>query len=386
MGFSYESDVRLNNSYFIVKDGLENRSYFTYYSEFNRKYGFTPYVEATVLILISIFSTMANLTIFFLLTCNKSLRTVTNVFIGSLAMSDLLFTLSGPVIAACRITESWTFGHFACDFIVYMQFVCGSVSIWTMTMISVERYFCIVRGSNSTITPRVAVIAVVVMWIVALISYSSVIASFTVLSLPFGNTTVTICTLMWPWNSVQMSRIFTIFVFIFTFLVPLIVLTHNYATIFLKFRKVRMIVNQSRIQNSNLSEASENIQRTRNARDMKVVKTVFSLVIIFAVMWFPICGCFVYILVDNATGSMELGSYVFIIALMCAMGNGCVNPILYGVMNERLKLILLSCCLSKCDSEDNSNRIQSIAIKHIPNAPHRIQTIQEDSEGPTDTH
>ncbi|XP_055955262.1 free fatty acid receptor 4-like [Patella vulgata] len=95
------------------------------------------------------------------LTCNRSLRTVTNFFICNLAVSDMLFTMSGPVIGACRITQSWTMGHCACITIVYLEFVSGSVSIWTMVMISVERFICIVKCSTSTFTPRIAVLKVI---------------------------------------------------------------------------------------------------------------------------------------------------------------------------------------------------------------------------------
>ncbi|KAK6185366.1 hypothetical protein SNE40_007616 [Patella caerulea] len=388
-----KSNNRLNNSYFMAEDkvnGWGNTTFFTYYSEFNRGSDENPYIEAAVLNILCMFSTVANLIIFMTLTCNRSLRTVTNFFICNLTVSDMLFTISGPFIGACRITQSWTMGEFACKSIVYMQLVCSTVSIWTMVMISVERFICIVRAARAVFTHRIAVIVIIVIWVVTLLFFLPAALYFRVMTFPFGNTTVDVCTIDWPKvRSIQLPLIFTVFVILIVFLAPFLLLTHNYIRIFWRFWNARNILKRTRVQyDPTWPKVSLHVRQMRDARDLKVVKILFSLVIIFTIMWMPIFTVFLYILIDIALNDMKLGSYIFIISICISMGNACINPILYGVMNEHLKTVLLSCIKPQpeTDARQNVNNGQPTTIERPqrnlvkPCSIHGIQPIPEEPD------
>ncbi|XP_075213712.1 cholecystokinin receptor type A-like [Lycorma delicatula] len=81
---------------------------------------------------------------------NKRMRTVTNVYLLNLAVSDLLlgvfcvpFTLVGQVL------RNFIFGALMCKLIPYFQAVSVSVGVWTLVAISLERYFAICRPLQS---------------------------------------------------------------------------------------------------------------------------------------------------------------------------------------------------------------------------------------------
>ncbi|XP_023216800.1 cholecystokinin receptor-like, partial [Centruroides sculpturatus] len=84
------------------------------------------------------------------LAINKRMRTVTNVFLLNLAISDLLlgvfcmpFTLAGVLL------RKFIFGEVMCRLIPYLQAVSVSVSAWTLVAMSIERYYAICHPLKS---------------------------------------------------------------------------------------------------------------------------------------------------------------------------------------------------------------------------------------------
>ncbi|XP_029710630.1 octopamine receptor 2 [Aedes albopictus] len=99
---------------------------------------------------IFLFSVVGNLLVILTLAQNKRMRTVTNVYLLNLAISDLLlgvfcmpFTLVGQVL------RKFIFGSLMCKLIPYFQAVSVSVAVWTLVAISLERYFAICRPLSS---------------------------------------------------------------------------------------------------------------------------------------------------------------------------------------------------------------------------------------------
>ena len=60
------------------------------------------------------------------------------------------------------------------------SFVCGFVTIWTLTLISIDRYTCIVRSNKHRITPTMALALIVVVWIVTLAAFTPLLLYFVV--------------------------------------------------------------------------------------------------------------------------------------------------------------------------------------------------------------
>nr|XP_012134775.1 PREDICTED: cholecystokinin receptor type A-like isoform X2 [Megachile rotundata] len=99
---------------------------------------------------IFLLSIIGNSLVLITLARNKRMRTVTNVYLLNLAVSDLLlgvfcipFTLLGQVL------KNFVFGVTMCKLIPYFQAVSVSVGVWTLVAISLERYFAICRPLKS---------------------------------------------------------------------------------------------------------------------------------------------------------------------------------------------------------------------------------------------
>ncbi|XP_064629921.1 somatostatin receptor type 5-like [Lineus longissimus] len=341
-----EYTAEFNRSWLVRIGEDRNRSYFTYYSEFNRSSPGIVHVEIFFLVLLTIVSTVGNGLIMYVVLSNKKLRTNTNLFIANMCVADILFTLTNPVIGVVRYQESWELGETSCGFLLYNQVVCAVVLLWSMTLISMDRHRCIVKTLYKRLTELAAKIAIAVCWILTLGLAVPVIIYFNVEEFDFGTTTVKICTLMWPTGAlVRISTVFVTILVVFAFFIPFVIILFNYISIFKTLWKTRNTM--IRQLSSYIPKKShqpdgkakrQTIMEARNRRDFRVVKMLVSTVGIFTLMWLPMCIVFLLILKDGITESMKTSSWAFLLATCIAFANACVNPIIYGLFNEKFRL------------------------------------------------
>ncbi|XP_041370617.1 free fatty acid receptor 4-like [Gigantopelta aegis] len=343
-----QTNQNFNSSYLFVNDdkrGWGNTTFFSYFSQFNRSSSAYGITEAAILTFLFILSLYFNIVVCAQLICNRRMCTVTNSFICSLTIADMFLTFGAPMIAVTRITGSWIFGSWACSMMVYTEFVCGFVGIWTMTLIGLDRYICIVGRPVTRLTQRSALCILLVVWVSALLCFLPMILYFDVHVVTFGQSHVTICTLIWPRQpKTKVSLIFIIILLLCVFIIPFGLLTWSYVNIFRRFWMVRQSIIKSRGKDNNpLRISSMSHKKRRDKRDFRIAKKLFCLLVFFFVMWAPI---FVVVVFIGADQHMRISSHVFVSSIAVCMGNAVVNPLYYGVVVERLRPRLSSC--SKC--------------------------------------
>lgn len=71
----------------------------------------------------------------------RSMRTVPNLFLSSLALGDLLLLVTcAPVDASRYLVDEWLFGRIGCKLIPFIQLTSVGVSVFTLTALSADRY------------------------------------------------------------------------------------------------------------------------------------------------------------------------------------------------------------------------------------------------------
>ncbi|KAL8618635.1 hypothetical protein ACOMHN_015745 [Nucella lapillus] len=84
---------------------------------------------------------VGNCLVIFSISYYRKMRTVTNVFLLSLASADLLLVLVCiPIKAAAFFAYTWQFGEALCKVVNYVQNYSMVCSVLTLTVISMERY------------------------------------------------------------------------------------------------------------------------------------------------------------------------------------------------------------------------------------------------------
>ena len=99
-----------------------------------------------------------------------SLRTRTNMLILNLACADLgVALLCMPFSIITCFSRDWVFGDSLCHLNGFLNILFECSSLFTLTAISIEKYFSIVKPLARVITTRLAWIMVAMTWIAALI-------------------------------------------------------------------------------------------------------------------------------------------------------------------------------------------------------------------------
>ncbi|XP_004775322.2 motilin receptor [Mustela putorius furo] len=104
---------------------------------------------------------------------NPDMRTTTNLYLGSMAVSDLLILLGLP-FDLYRLWRSrpWVFGQLLCRLSLYVGEGCTYATLLHMTALSVERYLAICRPLRARVlvTRRRVRALIAALWAVALLS------------------------------------------------------------------------------------------------------------------------------------------------------------------------------------------------------------------------
>ncbi|CAF1028580.1 unnamed protein product [Adineta ricciae] len=127
---------------------------------------------------LSIFTVCGNLLVLYAIQTEKYLRTVSNLFILSLAIADLavgLFVM--PLSSATVITGRWPFSSVICKMWLSIDYVASTASIFNLVLLSLDRYWAVVyplRYLQQRTRSR-ATIFILIIWFVALLWAPAVI-------------------------------------------------------------------------------------------------------------------------------------------------------------------------------------------------------------------
>lgn len=127
----------------------------------------------SLLALLVVWTLLGNVLVCAAILSSRHLRAkVTNIFIVSLAVSDLLVALLVmPWKAVAEVAGYWPFGAFFCDVWVAFDIMCSTASILNLCVISVDRYWAISSPFRyeRKMSPRLALLMVGGAWALALL-------------------------------------------------------------------------------------------------------------------------------------------------------------------------------------------------------------------------
>ena len=357
-----------NKSYFYGDDtpyetGWGNRSYFTYHGQFNRYWRGIVYLEAVVMAFLMLTGICGNVLVTYIVLKYKIMHNISSISIASMGCAGVLFLLGVPFIATTRVTQSWIFGRVLCGFMWYGQLSSGTIVIWTMAFISIDRYRHLVTPLKRQCSNKSARIVILMIWLINLIGYIPLILAFTTREFDFGSTKVTICTLIFPYlNGVRVSSFFAVGVAIIGYIMPLSTMIHNYWKIGKTLRKRKINQHSHQKNMPPLSSSEQKVSRpiARAKRDINVIKQLILQLVVFLIMWLPIVMFFVAIQIDFYTDKMQLRSQFLIAAMCVAFSYSGLNPFLYSVYNKSCRHHFKA--FFKI-TKSNNNKVTEIDIK-----------------------
>uniref|UniRef100_A0A4W5LHF0 Dopamine D1 receptor n=1 Tax=Hucho hucho TaxID=62062 RepID=A0A4W5LHF0_9TELE len=289
--------------------------------------------------------------------CRHLRSKVTNFFVISLAVSDLLVAvLVMPWKAVTEVLGFWPFGSF-CDTWVAFDIMCSTASILNLCVISVDRYWAISSPFRyeRKMTPKVAFVMISVAWTL------SVLISFIPVQLNWHKAPRD-----WDNCHFSLNRTYAISTSLVSFYIPVIIMVATYTQIYrITHRQIRCIATLERAaesaknrQNSmggggggsSISESESSFKMTFK-RETKVLKTLTLIVGVFVCCWLPffILNCMVPFCEpsprDAAASFTCISPTMFDVFVWLGWANSSINPVIYAFNPDFRKVfsILLGC-------------------------------------------
>ncbi|XP_008842888.1 pyroglutamylated RF-amide peptide receptor [Nannospalax galili] len=323
-------------------------------AQFIARYGLRPLVLTPKLpararlalllagLLIFALALFGNALVVYVVTRSKAMRTVTNIFICSLALSDLLIVFFCiPVTTLQNISDTWLGGAFICKMVPFVQCTAIVTEILTMTCIAVERHQGLVHPfkMKRQYTNQRAFTMLGVVWLVAMIIGSPMWhVQRLEIKYDFLYEKEHICCLE-EWTSPTHQKIYTTFILVILFLLPLLLMLVLYGKIGYELWIKKRVGDGSVLRTIHGKEMFKIARKKKRAVVMMV-----TVVALFAVCWAPFHVVHMMIEYSNFEKEYDDVTIKMIFAIVQIIGffNSICNPIVYALMNENFKKNFIS--------------------------------------------
>ncbi|XP_035235171.1 neuropeptide FF receptor 1 like 2 [Anguilla anguilla] len=293
---------------------------------------------------------------------NRRMRTVTNLFILNLAVSDLLVGIFCiPTTLVDNLITGWPFSNVVCKMSGLVQGMSVSASVFTLVAIAVDRFRCIVHPFKAKLTLLVAKGTIALIWVLAFIimcpsavmlTVSKVKDHYMVYNEDYNHTyPLYSCYENWP--QVEMRKVYTTVLFAHIYLAPLTLITLMYGWIGVKLYTTSILTDREHPRAAAPPHPAPpgGHQEGRplvSQKKVKVIKMLIVVALLFMLSWLPLWT--LMLLTDYGGLDSEqlelLTGYVFPFAHWLAFSNSTVNPVIYGYYNENFKRGFQAVCQS----------------------------------------
>ena len=304
---------------------------------------------ASITITTSCIGTIGNCLVIGALLVHKKLRVLSNVFVGNLAVADLCVSAVTNQFITLAIFHPRFFHIYpeVCEALAVLCTMTCLCSVWSMTMISLNRYFAICHNVHyrKIYNKKTIPIIIALMWTYC---FMLDLSNFFGWGRHVFDAKAYFCTI--DYTAAYSYNMYFILLGLF---IPMIVTGFSYSRIYMFVRK-----SKQRLK----SHLASPIKRT----DLKLLKSVAAIFITFVVMWTPYGATWIF----DFTGSWPQLYWVLAVAL--AHTNSSINCILYAATNQNFRdgymiLIKKVCCCSNISSDSSKISISSISDKENSN-------------------
>ncbi|ELU16740.1 hypothetical protein CAPTEDRAFT_28758, partial [Capitella teleta] len=287
------------------------------------------HVVPVVFSLIFLVGVVGNSLVIFIILRQKAMRTTPNIFIGSLALGDLLLLLvSVPFYGMIYTLSDWPHGDFLCRLNGFLVTLSLGVSIFTLTALSADRYMAIMHPMKRyTDSPsRRTVVIAAAIWLVAAVFAAVEGSARNIKIYKFDNAaSMRICNS----HPEEWGAWFTCFRtsmrFVVYFVVPIVIIGVLY-----------LLMARSLWTSGSFTQQSEAAARQTETR-RKVAILVLSIVVLFVICWLP---RHIYTLWFDCPsyGWYSMFWHVYKMVSFClSFMNSCVNPVALFVLSDQFR-------------------------------------------------
>ena len=290
------------------------------WSELRERNTVTVVFETFLFTLAMILSLFGNLMVCYAVRRNPGLcRRPSNYYIISLALTDISLALSTmPWSVILLATGKWPFGTFLTYFATISKLSLTNISVWTMVLMALNRYYKIVKPTKyqCVFTKKFIVSSALAVWATFI-----VISLLFIVTFRFSNHVCPAFAL--PLTTYEMPISLPTLIFI-TFL--------PYPIVIFCYWKVYWAI---KMHNANISWQNANVE------DVRVAKILFITVVGFVSLWLP--AQIIYLVSYHR----RLPRQLTFLATLFIFSSSFINPFIYGFMNRSFRNEFKKCLILK---------------------------------------
>ena len=277
------------------------------------------FVQLTVLFLTLVVGFLGNALVVGVVIFHRQMRTRTNIFLTQLAITGIgvcIFCI--PFMITALINQAWVFGEALCEFNGFIVPFWSASSIFTLTAVSIHKYFSIVKPLRKIITPRRTLIIIVAVWVSALACSIGPILGWTEIVYESSSA---MCGPRFPRNALDIS--YTLFLVSVVYTFPIV------AMIILYWRIINAVQSHcQRIRDTAI------IDDRGILAQKKIIITLLFVLVAFIACWTPFL---IYGILTLMTDASRLSRHFLRSAYICGFLYSVCNPIILGARNPRFR-------------------------------------------------
>lgn len=304
------------------------------------------YVTTILSCVIFLVGIVGNSTLLRIIYKNKCMRNGPNVLIASLALGDLFYILIAiPINIYKLLAENWPFGVHVCKLVPFIQKASVGVTVLSLCALSIDRYRAVASWNRiqGIGIPVWKAIELTLIWAVAILLAVPEAIAFDLVELEFMGQITWVC--MLPKEQASSFLIFyqeakVWWLFGFYFCLPLAC-----TGIFYTLMSCEMLS----MKNGMRIALNDHMKQRR-----EVAKTVFCLVVIFALCWLPLHVSSILkktVYDGKDPHRCELLNFFLVmnyIGINMASLNSCINPVALYFVSRKFKNCFQSCLCCWC--------------------------------------
>ncbi|XP_068428546.1 endothelin receptor type B [Clinocottus analis] len=301
------------------------------------------YVHTVVSAVVFVVGIVGNSALLKIIYVNKCMRSGPNIIIASLALGDLIhIVIDIPINAYRLMAEDWPFGLLLCKLVPFIQKTSVGITVLSLCALSVDRYRAVVSWNRikGIRVPVWTAIEISLIWVISILLALPEVVGFDMITMDYKDKHLRIC-LLHPMQTTPFMQFYKSvkdwWLFGFYFCMPL-----AWTAVFYTLMTRKMLRN------------TDNTLSDHTKQRREVAKTVFCLVIVFALCWLPLYLSRILkstIYDEKDPKRCQLLSVFLVLdyfGINMASINSCINPIALYTVSKRFNRCFKACLCSWC--------------------------------------
>ena len=301
-------------------------------------------VKLTLQILIAFFGVIGNVLVAVVVSRLPGIKkTPVDFYVQTLAIADLGTLLLTFPLAAIKekLPLNWPFGEFACLYLSPVPEIFFGASVWSITIIAIERYRRIIvekklgQNRNKASLKR-AKIAAACVWVMSFLTFS--LPLYFVVEYNELPNRGKRCGPIWP--SLVFTQVYIGLLTVFSYILPLAIISFTYLRMSRAINQSSVFFKSIEREQQRTAEARKRFSSHVKARSLRlernkrVQKLLTPVVLVFALTMLPLSILRLIIMVWPAIVAQEYYESLLYVVSVFVLLNSSTNPVIYFAVSS----------------------------------------------------